>query len=413
MKSETNQFKLQVNKVINLSFIIITLLAIPLNIVIFFALKNSEHQIVRYIPPIFTFIVFLLSILRHSLGVKTKIWIFITLLFSVGLYCLLLGLIDVAGLWFLLVIVFVILVVPKKQALTVLLATITITTIAGLMLMSGRFPIPFRYDFYNCQTFCILTRLIHYVIISIIFYFIVSTINTYLKSTIVKLENEMEEKKALQNQIVEAVIQTEEKERSRIASDLHDGLGPVFSTARLYFQAYTDAKNDESKIEIKDKLEKIFDNGLSSISEISRNISPYELTNYGLVAALKNIQNYIAKTGQINFHFKYDKIQRFGHIVEFTLYRVINELINNTLKHSQATNLSLELKIVNENIEAMYSDDGKGFDVETSLKKNAGMGMRNMLSRIESLNGSILIESQLNKGMSVKIKLPYIITKNE
>ena len=251
---ETQEFAILTNRVTDLSFLIVAVLGTPLNLIIFQALKYSEHQFVRIIPPIFAFLAILYSFLRKYFSVKQKIWMFISIFFTVGIYCLLLGLIDVAGLWFLMIVAFVILLVPKKQALIVLLATIGISTITGLLLMSDKFIIPFHYDFYNCQTYCILTRLLHYIIISIIVYFIISSITSHLKSTIIKLEQEMEDKKVLQKQVLETVIQTEEKERKRIASDLHDGLGPVFSTAKLYFQAYSDAKDEKSEKEIKESV---------------------------------------------------------------------------------------------------------------------------------------------------------------
>ena len=411
MNRNTTEFNQLINKVINLSFIAVSFLAIPLNLVIFFALKNSEQQFVRLIPPVFALLVILLAVFRNSIIVRIKIWIFISYFFLVGLFCLLLGLIDVAGLWFLLVIVFVILVVPRNQAFTVLVITIGISSISSLILITGNFPVPFRYDFYNCQLFCILTRLLHYIVISMILYYIVSSINTYLKSTIISLGKEMEEKKALQKQVLEAVIQTEEKERRRIAGDLHDGLGPVFSTAKLYFQAYSDAKDDHSKKEIKEKLEKTFDKAIGSISEISHNISLHELINHGLIPALNSFLSHIEAYGKIRINFKHDNIRRFGQTAEITLYRAINELVNNTLKHSNASEISLQIITKNNNLKITYSDNGDGFDPATVLEKSTGMGMRNIQNRVQSLNGTIDIKSLPDKGIAVEIEIPYLSEK--
>ena len=399
-------FNQLVNKITNMSFVLVAIVSVPLNIVIFLAIEDSLHQFVRYIPPVFSVIAILLAFIRNYLNVKTKIWLFVSFFLAVGAYCLLLGLIDVAGLWFVMVVAFVILIVPRNQAIAVLITTIAISAIAGILLMDGRSPVPFRYDFYNCMVFCVLTRLLHYVVISIIIYYFVNAISTYLKSTILNLENEIKEKKALQNKELETIIKTEEQERLRIAKELHDGLGPVFSTAKLYFQAYADEKDKKSSEEIRGKLEKIFDDAITSISELSRILSPQELTNHGLVSALKAFFKSIEETGKVAIHFKHNDIERLEQTTEFNIYRVIGELTNNSIKHGNPETIKVVMETSEKEFIVTYADNGKGFNVENEMLNNKGMGLHNIIQRIRSNSGLVDFESVQGAGMKAIIKLP-------
>ncbi len=101
------------------------------------------------------------------------------------------------------------------------------------------------------------------------------------------LQQEMQEKKQMQQKLLETVIITEEKERKRIAADLHDGLGPVLSSVNLYYQAYIDEKNTKKKAVIEKKLKKIINDAVLEVSRISHNISPNMLENNGLIVALE------------------------------------------------------------------------------------------------------------------------------
>ncbi len=221
----------------------------------------------------------------------------------------------------------------------------------------------------------------------------------------------LKRKEIIKQKTLEAVIQTEEKERKRIASDLHDGLGPLLSAAKLYFQAYIDSKEISEKKDIETKLKKIMENAIYDTSRISHNISPQILENYGLIIALENFISDINISGKIKFDIKFDKIKRFGLKEELTIYRTISELINNTLKHAQATLISLNIFITGDVLNMEYIDNGKGFLVVEKMHAKQGMGLSNIESRIQSLGGNIFIESLQGQGMKVEIKIPYKETK--
>jgi signal transduction histidine kinase len=166
----------------------------------------------------------------------------------------------------------------------------------------------------------------------------------------------MAEKKEIQQKMITAVILTEEKERKRLASDLHDGLGPVLSAVNLYFQAYLDAPETQ-KPEIETRLKTIIETAIADVSRISHNISPHILEKYGLVTALDNFINQIRLTNKINIKTVFDKINRFDLKTELAIYRIVNEMINNTIKHSFADEISIKIYLSDNLINLEFADN--------------------------------------------------------
>ncbi|MEI8202211.1 MAG: ATP-binding protein [Bacteroidota bacterium] len=210
----------------------------------------------------------------------------------------------------------------------------------------------------------------------------------------------------------EAIFQSEENERKRIASDLHDGLGPLLSAAKLYFQAYIDAKNVASKNDIELKLKNIIENAISDTSRISHNISPYILEHYGLITALENFISDIKISKNIQFDTSFEKLNRFDLKEELTIYRTISELINNTIKHACASTITIKICIKNDNLHISYQDNGNGFSAEEKMYNKSGLGLINIQNRIKSLKGNISFESAANKGVAIEISIPYHELKN-
>jgi signal transduction histidine kinase len=204
------------------------------------------------------------------------------------------------------------------------------------------------------------------------------------------------------------IIQTEEKERKRFARELHDGLGPLLSSVKMSVSSLSQMKHDETSREIVENTEIVINEAIKSLKEISDNLSPHILNNFGLVRALNNFTNKINITKTIRINLLTElKDERFDDNVEVVLYRVICELINNTIKHAQAKKINISLNKDGEYLNIVYKDDGKGFDVGTVINQPAssGMGFSNIYSRINSLKGEINVESEHKKGTLVTIKV--------
>lgn len=210
------------------------------------------------------------------------------------------------------------------------------------------------------------------------------------------------QRKLTNKRILTAVLRTEEKFRSRYSRELHDGMGPLLSSAKMSMSVLAKRAEDEENRELIASTSAVIDEAIRSLREISNNLSPQVLNDFGLV---RGITNFINKNPQLRtIEMRFDtnlRKERFDHDIEVILYRVICELINNSLKHSGCTKIELDLQLVYDRIYLTYSDNGRGFD--TQAVADYGMGMSNLTSRIHSLGGTIEITSQPNKGMAASI----------
>ena len=212
-------------------------------------------------------------------------------------------------------------------------------------------------------------------------------------------------------------IKKEEKERKRFANDLHDGLGPLLSTIKLSLSALIKTEQDQSKLNIIKNAEKVTEEAITSIKEISSNISPHILKNYGLVSAIKKFSDKIVDSGILTIDFQSNMRElRFETNLEILIYRSVCELINNTIKHAQAENVNINLTYNHNNniLDILYDDDGIGCNIDEILNGNTiGMGLQNIVSRISSVNGFINIESKIDNGFHTYISIKTdIINEN-
>ena len=212
-------------------------------------------------------------------------------------------------------------------------------------------------------------------------------------------------RKHSERRILNAIIRTEERERQRFANELHDGLGPIMSTIKMSLSALSKRDLDEHGKAIADNLENVIDEGITEIKEISNNLSPHILNNFGLASALSAFINKINYAGSIHIDFSTNLAhERFGSNVESVLYRACCELINNTLKHAEAKNIKLKVSKTKDLLVLHYSDDGKGFEYdEVKQSESFGMGYYNIHSRLRSINGQIDIDTAEGKGFTADI----------
>ena len=204
-----------------------------------------------------------------------------------------------------------------------------------------------------------------------------------------------------------AIINAEENERKRIAAELHDGVGQMMSAAKMNLSAF------ENDIEFKDEAQKItfekliglVDESCKEIRSVSHQMMPNALLKSGLASAVKEfldkIDNRIIK---INLHTEGLR-ERLDSNVETVLYRVIQECVNNVIKHSGATNLDISLIKDADGIAATVEDNGRGFDINDK-QKFEGIGLKNISSRVAFLKGTVDFDSSPGKGTLVAIHIP-------
>ncbi|MBK8611596.1 MAG: sensor histidine kinase [Chitinophagaceae bacterium] len=205
----------------------------------------------------------------------------------------------------------------------------------------------------------------------------------------------------------EAVLKGEEQERTRLAQDLHDGLGGMLSGIK--FSLNTMKGNLVMSPDNQQAFERSMDMLDSSIQEMRRvahNMMPEALVKFGLDTALKDFCNDINQSGalQVSYQsFGFDEV-KMDQTTAITIYRIVQELIHNTMKHAKAATAIVQVSKEYNRLSITVEDDGKGFDVGL-LKKSAGMGWHNIKSRIEFLKGRLDIQAEEEKGTSVHIEL--------
>ncbi len=221
-----------------------------------------------------------------------------------------------------------------------------------------------------------------------------------------KMENET---RANEKRLLSVMIQAEENERKRLAKDLHDGLGPLLSTLKMSLSALKKSNNAETNSEIINNLETVTIEAIRSIKDISNNLSPHVLDNFGLDKAIRNFLQKITNTGTIKIVYNSNiNNHRFDANTEAIIYRVICELVNNTIKHAKAKKIIINLNYDLFGIKLDYKDDGSGFETNALFKsQEKGTGLYNIISRIHSLKGKVEFNSSSGKGTQVLIEIPF------
>lgn len=209
----------------------------------------------------------------------------------------------------------------------------------------------------------------------------------------------------MEQKIMSTIIHTEELERKRIAQELHDGIGPLLSAAKLYFQTYATTDNQQLKHDIKGQLVDTLNETINQVSLVSNNLSPHVLNDFGLKAALQRLCDKLKPVSDIVCTFEYKLNRKVKKEFEITLYRVAAELINNTIKHAHANKIEIFLDNDDENIEMIFRNDGKPFDFEIAKRQSNGMGLFNIENRVSSLGGKVEFNYGTKKGIEYRIFL--------
>ena len=205
-----------------------------------------------------------------------------------------------------------------------------------------------------------------------------------------------------------AKLQGQDSEKQRIARDLHDSLGGTLATVKLLFQSIQDnlAQLKEDTIKQYHKANHLLEEAYEEVRRISYDMQSGLLTNFGLVSQLKELAESIESTKKLEIAvlaFGLDK--RLDMKLEIELYKIIQELVSNVLKHADAEELSIQLNRQKENLNLLVEDDGVGFDIN-AVKNDSGQGLRNVDSRVFNLGGSLSIDSGKGGGTTICIDIP-------
>jgi len=215
-----------------------------------------------------------------------------------------------------------------------------------------------------------------------------------------------------QEKTLELNIDAQEKERKRIANDLHDSIGSILSATRLYLNKIETTEKNGQTHYIKGKSIELLDSAITNIQAITRDLLPPSLDRFGLELAVTDLCKTVRDLNVLQVKFTSNLNQRIEDKQELLLYRIIQELINNTLKHAEAANILIQFIYQNNRLKLIYSDDGKGFNpIMTEYGEDRiiteGFGLQSIRTRVNLLDADIKYDTRgsLKKGMQVLIEL--------
>lgn len=233
--------------------------------------------------------------------------------------------------------------------------------------------------------------------------------STKRKHKLVKQEKELETQKlsnVLKEQelkAIDAMIEGQEKERQRIANDLHDDLGGLMATVKLHFNAL---KNKNSP-ELFEKTDHLIEEAYQKVRTVAHAKNSGVIAKQGLLKAVKHMADKISLSSNITIDvIHYGLENRLENSLELTLFRIIQELTTNVIKHANSTEATIHLTNHENTINIMVEDNGIGFNPKQITKTKPGMGINSIDKRVEHLDGKLTIESDKNQGTTVIIDIP-------
>jgi signal transduction histidine kinase len=225
--------------------------------------------------------------------------------------------------------------------------------------------------------------------------------NQDLKISNQKLFFLLEERVKSQKMIAEAIIKVQEEERKQLGQELHDNINQILATTKLYLDIAKD--NPAMQQELMMKSGQNINEVISEIRKLSKSLSPPSLGDIGLIASLEDLLSGISHTGTVEVSFYHDEFceEALAPEKQLIVYRIVQEQLNNVLRHSEAKNIVIDLENDKRFVRLSIQDDGIGFDPKTP---SAGIGLKNIRNRAELYNGNITIDAAPGDGCVLHVK---------
>jgi signal transduction histidine kinase len=216
------------------------------------------------------------------------------------------------------------------------------------------------------------------------------------------------ENKRQQMERLYAIVETQETERQRVANDLHDGIAQMLSLIKINLSAIDDGQdNKERQQQVIDATQKLVDSINADLRNISHNLMPASLSRFGLIPALKELAERMQHNKQLNFRFSsHTASLHFDPMIDVNIYRIVQELINNTIKHGRASHILLQVLEHEDSIALTFENDGISYDPVTGENKDESRGLKNILTRVRTMNGMIQFDTAVSGEIVVTLEVP-------
>ncbi len=251
--------------------------------------------------------------------------------------------------------------------------------------------------------YTIVFIIISVVLILTLVVFIAIIIFRYQKNQNAYFRNIAEIKIAHENQLLQSQLEMQEQTFQNISREIHDNIGQKLSLAKLHLNTIGYTHTEEPEVQVRDAVDMISE-AINDLSDISRSMSSENILNNGLIKALEFEVTQLKKAGIFRVNFSTSGYPVFLNAnTELVLFRIVQEAINNIIKHAAANTIDIELYYNNVKLTIDISDNGRGFVVDQG---GHGTGLLNMKKRAVMLNGNLTVSSVPNLCTQIKIEIP-------
>jgi signal transduction histidine kinase len=210
----------------------------------------------------------------------------------------------------------------------------------------------------------------------------------------------------LSRQNILAEIAAMEKERARLAADLHDDLGPLLSVIKFQIDT-VDAVHIEGGEQLRAASSQL-DHLMDRMRAISYNLMPATLKRKGLVTSVNEFLGKIEDSTPLTTVFQHDQVPELSEEAAVNIYRIVQEVVHNVVKHAGTTEVTVKLEQKKDQLLLLIIDNGQGFDYESTLSNGSGLGLRSLKSRTDVLGGTLRVESKKGKGTAFLFTIPVM-----